>query len=97
MDYDYNEVELPSGSFNTRLVQFRTDVIFSATMSWSTLIQYDNVSESMGVNSRFNWIPEAGREIFVVLNHTLQDLDLNNRFESALADFAIKVNYTFRY
>ncbi len=97
LDYDYNEVELPSGSFNTRLVQFRTDVIFSATMSWSTLIQYDNVSESMGVNSRFNWIPEAGREIFVVLNHNLQDLDLNNRFESALADFAIKVNYTFRY
>jgi hypothetical protein len=97
LDYDYNEVELPSGSFNTRLVQLRTDVIFSATVSWSTLIQYDNVSETMGVNSRFQWIPEAGREIFIVLNHNLQDLDLNNRFESALADLAFKVNYTFRF
>jgi len=97
VDYDFNDVELPTGDFMTRLVQLRADVIFSATTSWSTLIQYDNVSESMGVNTRFNWIPEAGREIFVVLNHNLQDLDLNNRFESALADLAIKVNYTFRY
>ncbi len=97
MDYDYNEVELPWGDFNTRLVTLRADVVFSATVSWSTLLQYDNVSESMGINSRFTWIPEAGREMFIVLNHNLQDLDLNNRFESALADFAIKVNYTFRY
>ena len=97
LDYDYNEVELPWGDFNTRLVSLRADVIFSATVSWSTLLQYDNVSESMGINSRLSWIPEAGREIFIVLNHNLQDLDLNNRFESALADLAFKVNYTFRY
>ena len=97
LDYDFNDVELPSGSFMTRLAQLRADVIFSATASWSTLIQYDNVTESMGVNTRFHWIPEAGREIFIVLNHNLQDIDLNNRFESALADLAIKVNYTFRF
>jgi len=97
MDYDFNDVSLPSGDFMTRLVQLRADVIFSATTSWSTLIQYDNVSENMGVNTRFHWIPEAGREIFIVLNHNLQDLDLDNRFRSAAADLAIKVNYTFRF
>jgi hypothetical protein len=97
LSYDVNDVTLPAGNFDTELVQLRTDVIFSATMSWSTLIQYDNISETMGINTRFHWIPEAGREAFVVLNHNLQDTDLNNRFESALADLAIKVNYTFRF
>jgi len=97
LDYDLNDVELPGGDFITRLIQLRTDVIFSSTMSWSTLIQYDNVTETMGVNTRFHWIPEAGREAFIVLNHNLQDVDLDNRFESALADLAIKFNYTFRF
>jgi len=97
VDYDFNDVELPTGNFNTRLARFRADVIFSATMSWSTLLQYDNVTESMGINMRLHWIPEAGREAFIVLNHNLQDLDLDNRFKSAAADLAIKLNYTFRF
>jgi hypothetical protein len=97
LDYDINDVELPSGNFILRLARMRADVIFSATMSWSTLLQYDNVTESIGINTRLHWIPEAGREAFIVLNHNLQDFDLNNRFKSALADFAIKFNYTFRF
>jgi len=97
LDYDLNDVELPGGDFTTRLVQVRSDVIFSAKISWSTLVQYDNVTETMGINTRLHWIPEAGREGFVVLNHNLQDADLNNRFESAIADLAIKFNYTFRF
>jgi len=97
LSYDVNDVSLPYGNFDTQLGQLRTDVIFSATMSWSTLIQYDNVSETMGINTRFHWIPEAGREAFIVLNHNLQDVDLDNRFESSLADLAIKLNYTFRF
>ena len=97
LNYDFNEVELPGGNFNTRLVGFRTDIIFSNTISWLTLVQYDNVTETMGINSRLHWIPEAGREFFLVLNHNLQDMDLNNRFKSSLSDLAIKLNYTFRY
>ena len=59
--------------------------------------QYDDVSETAGVNTRLHWIPEAGREAFVVLNHNLQDFDRDNSFESTAADLAIKFNYTFRF
>ena len=97
LSYDANDVELPDGDFITRLVQLETEIIFSSTFSWRTLIQYDNVTETMGVNTRLHWIPEAGREAFIVLNHNLQDADLDNRFESALADLAIKFSYTFRF
>ena len=66
-------------------------------MSWSTLLQYDNVTEAVGINTRLHWIPRAGQEGFIVLNHNLQDIDLNNRFKSTLADLAVKFNYTFRF
>jgi hypothetical protein len=95
--YGVNDIELPEGDFVTRLVQFRTDVAFSATLSWVTRVQYDNVSERLGVHLRLHWIPEAGREAFLVLNHRLQDLDLDNRFESELAEAAVKFGYTFRF
>ena len=75
----------------------RADLIFSSTVSWVNLIQYDNVSETAGINSRFHWIPEAGREFFIVLNHSLQDFDRNNSFRSDHADLTLKFNYTFRF
>ena len=66
-------------------------------MSWSTLLQYDNLTDTVGINTRLHWIPKAGQEGIIVLNHNLQDLELNNRFKSTLADLAIKFNYTFRF
>jgi hypothetical protein len=90
LGYTFNDIELPQGDFVTRLVTLRTDVAFSSKLSWVTRIQYDNVSELMGVNLRLHWIPEAGREAFLVLNHTLEDFDFDNRFHSTLAEAAIK-------
>ncbi len=95
--YEWNDIELPQGSFVTRLVEFRTDVAFSSKLSWVTRIQYDNVSELMGVNLRVHWVPEAGREGFIVINHDLEDQDLDNRFHSALSEASVKFSYTFRF
>ena len=97
LGYDWNDIELPDGSFISRLVRLTTEVAFSPTLSWVTLLQYDNDSEILGVNSRLHWIPTAGREGFIVINHDLQDIDKDNRFNSALADTTIKFNYTFRF
>lgn len=95
--YDYNDIDLPEGSFETRLVQFRTEVVFSSQLSWVTLMQYDNVSEVWGINSRLHWVPEAGREAFLVLNHNLADVDGEGSFRSVYSDAGIKFNYTFRF
>jgi len=95
--YDYNDVRLPAGDFSVRLVTLKTDIIFSATLSWVNLIQYDNVTETAGINSRLHWIPEAGRELFIVLNHSLQDFDRDNSFHSEAADLTAKFNYTLRF
>jgi hypothetical protein len=76
---------------------FTTVYSFSATLSWTNLIQYDNISENLGINSRLHWIPKAGQQAFIVLNWGLIDPDKDNSFDSTLADLSLKFNYTFRF
>ena len=95
--YDWNDIALPQGDFITRLMRLTTEVNFSSTLYWVNLIQYDNVSEVFGVNARLHWIPRAGQEALIVLNHTLQDRDKDNSFRSELADLSVKLSYTFRF
>lgn len=92
-----NEIHLPQGNFTVRLINLQTQVSFVSTLSWSNLVQYDNVSESLGFNSRLHWIPEAGREAFLVLNYGLIDPDKDNEFVSVNADLSLKFNYTLRF
>ncbi len=95
--YEYFDVELPEGNFITRLIEFRADIVFSSTLSWSNLVQYDNESEVLGFDSRVQWIPEMGRETYFVVNHALQDFDRDNRFHSENAEVVLKVGHTFRF
>jgi Carbohydrate family 9 binding domain-like/Domain of unknown function (DUF5916) len=95
--YDLNDVELPGGAFTTRLIQLRAEYVFSLRLSWSNLIQYDNVSEVLGFNSRLRWVPRPGQEGFIVLNHNLQDVDKDGNFQSQLSDLSVKFSYTFRF
>jgi hypothetical protein len=95
--YNINEIELPQGDFTTRIISTAFDVVFSSRLSWTNLIQYDNVSEVMGVNLRLNYIPQAGREMFFVINHNLQDIDRDDSFTSSTSDLVAKINYTFRF
>jgi hypothetical protein len=97
--FNIQEIDLPvpNGKFSTRIINTTFDIVFSSRLSWTNLIQYDNVSEVMGLNLRLNWIPEAGRELFFVVNHNLQDVDGDNRFHSLTSDVVAKASYTFRF
>lgn len=96
IEYQYNDVSLPQGDFTVRLVRLEFDIVFSNTLSWVNLIQYDNVSETAGINSRLDWIPKAGREAFIILNHNLADLNRDSHFVSTYGDLTLKLNYTWR-
>src|SRR5690606_19017506 len=73
LSYTENEIHLPQGNFTVRLTSISSLINFNPMLSWSNRIQYDNVSEGLGFNSRLRWIPEAGREGFLVLNWGLVD------------------------
>lgn len=95
--YNVNYVDLPQGRFTTRLFTAGVDIVFSSTVSWVNLVQYDNVSNTMGVNMRLHWIPRAGRELFFVIDRNYEDFDLDNRFRVLTSDATVKMNYTFRF
>jgi hypothetical protein len=97
LSYGEDYIKLPEGNFTVRQYSLNTQYAFSAMWSWSNLIQYDNVSENLGLNSRLVWIPRAGQQAFLVLNWGLQDPDKDNTFESTTADLSLKFNYTFRF
>jgi hypothetical protein len=97
LSYQANDIKLPGGDFVVRLSSMRTEVVFSSRLSWVNLLQYDNVSETLGINSRLHWIPEAGREGFIVLNRALNDADKDGSFRPLSADLAVKFGYTFRF
>jgi hypothetical protein len=97
MRYDWNDIDLPQGRFVSRLLGVTTEVNFSSRLSWISLIQYDNGSEVLGINSRLHWVPRAGQEGFIILNHNLQDFDKDNSFQSAFSDLSVKFSYTFRF
>lgn len=97
LNYDAHEIDLPDGEFTVRQSTVRAELVFSSTLSWVNLIQYDNVSENLGLNSRLHWIPQAGREGFIVFNRNLSDVDRDDSFTPVSADVAMKFSYTWRF
>jgi len=95
--YHFNEIELPYGTFITRLLSLRADIAFSNKWSWGNLVQYDNVSNGLGVNSILRYMPRAGREIVLVLNQEYVDLLQDRHFEKTYTDMTFKITYTFRF
>ena len=86
-----------SGAIRLARVGLGLGIVFSNTLSWAGLIQYENGSEPIGINSRLHLIPQAGREGFIVLNHNLIDLDRDDSFHASLTGLSLKFSYTFRF
>ena len=85
------------GDFSTRVIQARANLAFNARWSWMNIIQYDNVSDTAGINSRLRWHPEAGEDLYIVWNHESAALAAFRRLESRAAEFSIKYSRTFRF
>jgi hypothetical protein len=97
INYEVNDIDLPQGAFITRLAGLRADIAFTSAWSWENFIQYDNVSDSLGLNSIFRWLPRAGREMVFVVNHEFEDPTETRNFKSLSSDIAFKFSYTFRF
>lgn len=96
VSFTENVVDLPSGSFTSHLASLRTDVAFNSKWSWTNFLQYDNTADVFGANSRLRYIPEAGREVVLVLNHG-GIVEPSNHLSSTQSDINLKLSYTFRY
>ena len=95
-EYEYNDVDLREGQFETRLLRIRTDVALSTDWAWITTAQYDNQSDVLGVNSRLQWIPKAGTEFYIIYNGGWIDEGLRG-FRTVGESATIKFSHTLRF
>lgn len=99
LEYRYSKYDFPGGQkATTRQITFENEISFNSKISLVTLAQYDNLSEDIGINSRFRYNLSAGQDIWFVLNHNMnRDVLIDDRFRSTETLAAAKIRYTFRY
>ena len=89
---------LPQGSFIARIYSSRVDYAASPFLSVSSLIQFDNRSENLGLESRVRWTIEPGNDVFFIFGQGwVQDLERGYDFRRQDSRLAMKFQYTFRF
>ena len=94
-EYTYTDVSLDEGSFSTNLLRFDGSFDFTPFVSFSSIIQYDDLSDRLGINNRFRWIITPGTDLFLVYNHNW--VEQNSEFITAENTATLKVTYTHRF
>lgn len=98
LEYQFTDATLPQGDFITRLVRFNVNYAFNSKLSWINLMQYDNGSKSAGLNSRLRWNPEAGEDLYLVLNYNFDSSEgAFTDLSAQQAELVLKYTRTFRF
>lgn len=95
LESDRKWVYLRQGDFITQIYRLNLNFLFSPKLSWYNFAQYENQSETIGWQSRFQWIIKPGKEIFLTWNSPL--IDPLERFRPEIYEARIKVKYTIRF
>jgi hypothetical protein len=95
---DYNKFDFPGVTAYTRQLTLANELSFNAKLSLVTLVQYDNISDDIGMNARFRYNISAGQDIWFVLNHNMvRDRSIDDRFHRTQSEAVAKIRYTFRF
>lgn len=102
MSYEYNDVNLAEGSFDTKLFRVVADTQFSPFMYLVNNLQYDSVSAVLGWQARYRWIVTPGNDVFFVYTQNwIDELDPLDPSRSVFRTLdrrtAAKVVYTKRF
>ncbi|MEM8509006.1 MAG: DUF5916 domain-containing protein [Bacteroidota bacterium] len=67
---NYNGIDLPQPfpSADIWLVSPRVEITFNKSIFWTTLVQYGNQSDNLGINSRLQWRFAPLSDLFIVYN-----------------------------
>jgi hypothetical protein len=96
MENDF--AHMPEGNFQQKLWQVQGAYAWNPNLIFTTFIQYDTDSNSVGTNNRLRWTIKPGNDLFIIWNRNWQKLitrpSLTLVPESDL--IAIKLRWTFR-
>ena len=98
--YQYNDVTLPQGDFKTNLYQIEGGLHLTPWSSFASSLQYDDVSEVIGLFAKYRWIVNPGNDFFFVYTQNWKNLGDNVwDFDTKLLSRGAtsKINYTHRF
>jgi hypothetical protein len=93
--YELREVQLPEGDFDVHFASLRLNLALTPDLTWSTVAQYDNRSDDVGLNSRIRWTWRPGNDVFLVWNQGWA-YDAA-RFARLDSEVIVKIGMTFRF
>jgi len=96
-DYRLNKMQFANTSFDTKVIRLNANIAFNANWAWTNNIQYDNVSDKMGIFSRLKFEPQAGELYQIILSRGFTVDDEMSHFTSDFQDIAFKGVYTLRF
>ncbi len=94
-NYSINHIMLPEGDFMARIYQLNLNILFSPSITLYNYFQYDNASEKVGWQSRFQWILKPGNEI--ILAWTSGWTQPADRFVMSESALRLKLKYNIRF
>ena len=89
INYDNISLPDPFPSADIWLISPKLDITFSRSLFWSTLIQYSNQRDNLGINSRLQWRFAPLSDLFLVYN----DNYYVNEFAPRLRSINLKFTY----
>jgi hypothetical protein len=89
INYDNISLPDPFPSANIWLISPKLDITFSRSLFWSTLIQYSNQRDNLGINSRLQWRFAPLSDLYLVYN----DNYYVNEFAPRLRSINLKFSY----
>ena len=94
LQYEYNQLRMPKPYSNTEItiISPRVDITFNKSVFWTTLIQYSNRNDNLGVNSRVQWRFAPLSDLFVVYNDNYFVTDFGPKFRSLNLKFTYWLN-----
>ena len=89
--------QLPGGDFHTLVVNSAVQWTPTSNLLLTGDVQYDNVSEEVGLNGRVRWTVKPGSDVYLVVNQSLAKVGAERRYESVGREAVAKVGWTWRF
>jgi hypothetical protein len=98
LDTNQTFARLPQGNFVTRILSLQASYAASPLLTVSNLVQYDNRTRNLGLQSRVRWTLQPGNDLFFVLAQGWIEDELRGmRFDVHDTKVSAKVQYTSRF
>jgi hypothetical protein len=85
---------LSSGDVDIQLARARINLFLSPNLQILGFLQYDNLTKSLGMNTRLRYTYRSLLDIFIVYNRNW--LETHNTFRPQMNQFFVKIQYAWR-